>query len=118
MKIMSNSSLPTSSMQPDRGEQNQREIFAVIARSVIAAREEHGEKGEHQADDFEEGVERRDHEHAVEERRRAAAACEHGASIRRSREEPSRRRRSEQREHIARRRDRCRQAERQRRPAP
>ena len=53
--------------QSDRGEQNQREIFALVARGAITARENDGEKGEHQADDFEERGQRRDHEHAVEE---------------------------------------------------
>ena len=55
--------------ESDRGEQEQREIFAAVTRSVHAAREDHGEKGERQADDFEERRERRDDQHAAEESR-------------------------------------------------
>ena len=58
---------PDEEEQPDRREQNEREIFAVMARRVVVASEEHGEKREHEADDLEEGIERRDHEHAVKE---------------------------------------------------
>ena len=51
-----------------------------MARRAIVAREEDGEKGEDQADDFEERIERREHEHAVKgiRVRRQLQHCDRG----------------------------------------
>ena len=65
-----------------------RDIRLCDGKRMFAAREEHGEKREHQADDFEERIERRDHEHAVKEHRVRRqpddrSGCEHQAERRR-----------------------------------
>ena len=53
MKIMSNSSLPTSNIRPTVASKNEREIFAAVPR-MRAARQNHGKKSEHDADNLEE----------------------------------------------------------------
>ncbi len=68
MKIIKQLLAADEQHQSDRGEQKEREIFAVMTGSAVAAREDHGEKGEGEADDLEERRERRDHEHSAKER--------------------------------------------------
>ena len=69
MKIMSNSSLPTSSMSPMVASRSSARYSPRWRGVVAAACEDHREKGERQADDLEERRERRDDQHPVKEGR-------------------------------------------------
>ena len=53
--------------ESDRGEEKEREVFALVARGTIAPREDHREEGERETDGLEEGSERCDDVHAAEE---------------------------------------------------
>ena len=53
MKIMSNSSLPTSNMSPIVASRSMREILAGIAGGTIVTRKQHSEERERETDNLE-----------------------------------------------------------------